>query len=53
MLKFYNLPLLTAGGFTFDFRKNKTEPDEEYYLMTRTGFDFTDQVKLIDHVFKK
>ena len=53
MLKFYNLPLLTAGGFIFDFRKPKKEPSDEFHLLTRTGFDFKDQAIMINRTFEK
>ncbi|KAG8224597.1 hypothetical protein J437_LFUL009439 [Ladona fulva] len=39
---FWNIPLLTAGGFTYDFTNPKTDPDSEYYMLTRLGMSFRD-----------
>ncbi|XP_015110011.1 atrial natriuretic peptide receptor 1 isoform X1 [Diachasma alloeum] len=37
VVKFLNAPLLTTGGFTFDFTNKKTECSDEYYMTTRIG----------------
>ena len=47
MLKFYNIPLLTAGGFATEFAKPKTTTDNEYYMLTRTGYSYENIVKVI------
>ena len=33
-------PLVTGGGLSFDYGLNKTNNDDEFYLLTRTGWDF-------------
>lgn len=30
-------PLLTVGGYTFDFSQNKTTCDNEYHMLLRVG----------------
>ena len=40
LLKFYNTPLVTGGGMSVGFGKNRTERDQEFFLLTRTGHDF-------------
>lgn len=35
LIKFYDIPLLTAGGFVYDYTEPKTEPDSQFYLLTR------------------
>ena len=37
MVKFFGAPLITTGGFTFDFTKKKTECKDEYFMTTRIG----------------
>ncbi|GAB6027782.1 hypothetical protein CHUAL_002017 [Chamberlinius hualienensis] len=39
-LKFWKVPLLTAGGFAHDYGRNKTVPTSEFYLLTRVGLSF-------------
>ena len=53
MLKFYNIPLLTAGGFATEFAKPKTTTDNEYYMLTRTGYSYENIVKVINKTFEK
>jgi hypothetical protein len=31
------MPLLTAGGMTFDFTRNKTTCDSEFHMLVRVG----------------
>ena len=40
LLQFHNVPLVTGGGLSFDYGLNKTNNDDEFYLLTRTGWDF-------------
>jgi len=43
MIKFWNAPLLTTGGFTNDFSLDKRDPKSKYFLLVRTGtLDFQD-----------
>ncbi|XP_046432627.1 atrial natriuretic peptide receptor 1 isoform X3 [Neodiprion fabricii] len=35
--KFLGAPLITTGGFTFDFTQRKKECSDEYYMTLRTG----------------
>ncbi|XP_034940601.1 atrial natriuretic peptide receptor 1-like isoform X3 [Chelonus insularis] len=35
--KFLNAPLITTGGFTFDFTEKKTVCSDEYFMTTRIG----------------
>ncbi|KAL6262940.1 hypothetical protein P5V15_005728 [Pogonomyrmex californicus] len=37
MVKFLGTPLITTGGFTFDFTEKKTECKDEYFMTTRIG----------------
>ena len=40
-IKFYRVPLLTAGGLALDFEiRNKTKFEDEFYLLTNTGYNF-------------
>ena len=52
-IKFYNVPLLTAGGFTFDYNKPKTNPNSEFYLLTKTGFSFNAVAETVFQVFDR
>nr|XP_012146919.1 PREDICTED: atrial natriuretic peptide receptor 1-like isoform X2 [Megachile rotundata] len=48
VVKFFGTPLITTGGFTFDFTQNKTECKDEYFMTTRIGnLAFRDIAKLI------
>ncbi|KAG6800743.1 atrial natriuretic peptide receptor 1 isoform X1 [Apis mellifera caucasica] len=37
VVKFFGAPLITTGGFTFDFTQKKTECKDEYFMTTRVG----------------
>ncbi|KAK9308862.1 hypothetical protein QLX08_001278 [Tetragonisca angustula] len=37
VVKFFGAPLITTGGFTFDFTEKKTECKDEYFMTTRIG----------------
>ena len=52
-LKFWNVPLLTAGALTFDYNMNKTTNDTEYFLLTKTGISFKDMTEFILQVFER
>lgn len=36
-VKFLGTPLITTGGFTFDFTEQKKECKDEYFMTTRVG----------------
>nr|XP_040571414.1 atrial natriuretic peptide receptor 1-like [Lepeophtheirus salmonis] len=52
LLQFYNLSLLTAGGFSPEFTSNKSDLFDEFYLMTRTGYSFRTIVEGIFDFFQ-
>ncbi|XP_071865791.1 atrial natriuretic peptide receptor 1 isoform X2 [Bombus fervidus] len=37
VVKFFGSPLITTGGFTYDFTEKKTECKDEYFMTTRIG----------------
>ncbi|XP_029671492.1 atrial natriuretic peptide receptor 1-like [Formica exsecta] len=37
VVKFFGAPLITTGGFTFDFTEKKIECKDEYFMTTRIG----------------
>lgn len=37
VMKFLGAPLITTGGFTFDFTEKKVECKDEYFMTTRIG----------------
>ncbi|XP_049814031.1 uncharacterized protein LOC126260736 [Schistocerca nitens] len=37
MVKFWGVPLLTAGGMTFDYARPKQGCEDEFYLLVRIG----------------
>ncbi|EZA53252.1 Atrial natriuretic peptide receptor [Ooceraea biroi] len=37
IVKFFGAPLITTGGFTFDFTEQKVECKDEYFMTTRIG----------------
>lgn len=47
MIKFYNVPLLTAGAFAYDYIRPKTDKDSEFYLLTKTGYSFANVAESI------
>ncbi|XP_043204525.1 atrial natriuretic peptide receptor 3-like, partial [Amphibalanus amphitrite] len=53
LVKFWNVPLITAGGFSYDFTKPKTNPENEFYMTTRTGFSFAGIATTISEVLNK
>ena len=55
MLKFYNIPLLTAGGFAKEFTepKRRIAKDSDYYLLTKTGFSYNDTLKVVTKFFDR
>ena len=38
----YKLPLLTAGGYSTEFTESKSDPEDRYWLLTRTGASYRD-----------
>ena len=53
MIKFYDMPLVTAGALTEDFTKPKTNATDEYHMLTRTGPSYSDISKLFVEFWKK
>ncbi|XP_032687886.1 atrial natriuretic peptide receptor 1-like isoform X2 [Odontomachus brunneus] len=46
MVKFFGTPLITTGGFTYDFTEKKVECKDEYFMTTRIGnLAFRDMAK--------
>ena len=40
MIKFYNIPLLTAGGMIYDYNDPKKDFDDEFHLLVNAGYSF-------------
>jgi len=38
IVKFWGIPLLTAGGMTQDFSKNKTTCNSEFHMLVSVGY---------------
>ncbi|XP_029343212.1 atrial natriuretic peptide receptor 3 isoform X1 [Acyrthosiphon pisum] len=54
MIKFWNAPLLTTGGFTNDFSLDKRDPKSKYFLLVRTGtLDFQDIADVVLSVLNR
>ena len=53
MIKFYNVPLLTAGGLSYDFNEPKANNQSEFHLLTKTGFSYVDTVKAVFSFFER
>ncbi|XP_025194365.1 atrial natriuretic peptide receptor 1 [Melanaphis sacchari] len=54
MIKFWNAPLLTTGGFTNDFSLDKRDPKSKYFLLVRTGMlDFQDIADVVVSVLNR
>lgn len=53
MIKFFNVPLLTAGGFVYDFNQDKKSFDNEFHLLVKTGYSFEPMAKFIFDFFKQ
>ncbi|XP_026815268.1 atrial natriuretic peptide receptor 3 [Rhopalosiphum maidis] len=54
MIKFWNAPLLTTGGFTNDFSLDKRDPKSKYFLLVRTGtLDFQDIADVVVSVLNR
>ncbi|XP_014488988.1 PREDICTED: atrial natriuretic peptide receptor 1-like [Dinoponera quadriceps] len=46
VVKYFGTPLITTGGFTFDFTQKKAECKDEYFMTTRIGnLAFRDMAK--------
>ena len=44
MVKFYGIPLLTAGGFVYDYTAPKREDDTKFHLLVKTGPSYAQMV---------
>lgn len=51
MIKFYNVPLLTAGGFAFDFTAPKQKFEDEFHLLVKTGLSYEPIANFIFQIF--
>ena len=49
MVKFYGIPLLTAGGHAFDYNAPKVDNDSQFHLLVKTGISFT---QLVNFTYK-
>ncbi|RWS22015.1 atrial natriuretic peptide receptor 3-like protein, partial [Leptotrombidium deliense] len=52
MVKFWDIPMVTAGALASDFTAPKT-PESEYYLLTRTGLSFDEVSLFLSKLFRK
>jgi hypothetical protein len=53
MIQFYNVPLLTAGGLSYDFNEPKVEPGSEFHLLTKTGYSYVHLAKTVFKFFER
>ena len=53
VVKLFKKPLLTAGGLTFNYNKPKVEEDQEFYMVTRVGFDYLDVARTLTMFMKE
>lgn len=53
MVKFYKIPLLTAGGFALDFVKKRTDRYDEYYMLTKSGISYTHMFNMVFDFFQR
>jgi hypothetical protein len=37
IVKFWGIPLITAGGMTYDYTENKTTCDKEFHMLVSVG----------------
>jgi hypothetical protein len=37
IVKFWGIPLVTAGGMTYDYSKNKSSCDSEFHMLVSVG----------------
>ena len=52
LLKVYHIPLITAGGVTYDYTKPKTHNSSQFYMLTKSGDSYEYMVKAIYDFFK-
>ena len=38
----FKIPLLTAGGYSTEFTESRNDPEDRYWLLTRTGASYRD-----------
>ena len=53
MIKFYRVPLLTGGGLIYDYSEKKTDFDDEYHLLVKTGYSFNHMVDFMFNFTKE
>ncbi|GFY57658.1 ANF_receptor domain-containing protein [Trichonephila inaurata madagascariensis] len=52
MIKFMQIPLVTAGALAYDFsRYDKTDPKAEYHMLVRTGWSFAGVAYTLEKIF--
>ncbi|XP_013794205.1 atrial natriuretic peptide receptor 3-like [Limulus polyphemus] len=53
LLKFWNVPMLTAGALARDYGFDKSTFDKEFYLLTRTGLSFNGVTSFLLAIFRR
>jgi hypothetical protein len=54
IVKFWGMPLITAGGMAYDFTRNKSTCDREFHMLVRTGLiSFRDISRFIIKLMEK
>ena len=53
MVKFYGIPLLTAGGFVYDYTAPKREDDTKFHLLVKTGPSYAQMVDFTYRFFNQ
>ena len=51
MVKFYGIPLLTAGGLVYNYNDPKTESNSQFHLLTKTGISYAQMVNFTYEFF--
>ncbi|KAH3860223.1 hypothetical protein DPMN_023116 [Dreissena polymorpha] len=50
---YWNLSVITPGGFAHDFGFNKSHPEAEYLTLTRVGWTFNSMALALTHTIQK
>ena len=53
MIKFYGIPLLTAGGLVFNYNAPKKDKDSQFHLMVKTGISYEHMVNFTYEFFNQ
>ncbi|XP_023347812.1 atrial natriuretic peptide receptor 1 isoform X2 [Eurytemora carolleeae] len=51
--KFYNVSLITAGGMALNYQYRKDRREDEFFLLTRTGYSFLDTAKAVSNMMEE